>query len=62
MLGFVVGMGVSLWFLWYGVKAGIMERRMLGNRYSERYITGRLLYGVVRSSPSLALSGWSLRP
>jgi hypothetical protein len=39
-LGFLLGIAVSIWFLWYGVRAGIVERRMLRNRYSGRYVTG----------------------
>jgi hypothetical protein len=64
-LGFFVGIGVSLWFLWYGVTAGILQRRMLRNRYSERYITGpaalrRGLFFAVIGLTGLVIAGLTM--
>jgi hypothetical protein len=64
-LGFVVGIVVSIWFLWYGTKVGILERRMLVNRYSGRYVTGpaalrRGMFFVIVGLVGLAIAGMTI--
>jgi hypothetical protein len=64
-LGFAVGIAVSIWFLWYGAKAGILERRMLVNRYSDRYVTGpaalrRGMFFVVVGLLGLTIAGMTI--